>query len=871
MAGTGIEVARAYVTIVPSMEGAQKIISDDLGQIVNSEGTTAGNNLGSNMSNGAASAFRTGAAVLGTIAIAAVTAAVGIISTITTQAIQSFAQYEQLSGGIEKIFSDMDSSTIINDANDAYKNLNMSANEYLTSISDVGAMFKATMGDTAAYETAKTGLQAIADYASGTGKNVSDLTEKYALITRSTSTYQSIADQFAGILPATSTAFLDQAQAAGLLSESYKNLNEVPTGEYQAAVTSMIENGTAAMGLSGNTVSEALNTITGSVAASQSAWSNFQTALASGEDISGRFDDLKEALFGVEGASNGLVNNIVPVITDVLTSITDTLPSMISDLLSNVISTIQTILPKLITSITSLIPVVIQSLQSLIGPSFSALIVQIVGAIPGITNAILSAIPSLLDSVGTIVTALIDALVTNVPLVLKAITDNLPEIITKLVENVILIAEALIGAVPLIMEAICGAINTVIEMLPDMLEPMLELLPEFLTNIIDSMMENMPMLIESMTLVFLTIAEVLPTIIAQLNGVINELIIALIDSIVANLPELITALVYMALTIAAELPSIFMSVLNAIGKIITDSVKYIEDIRTKLRPTILQAVKDIITAAFSIHEELTNKLVKWLIDTFGSVYVTVVDKITSILTAISSFFNSIITNVKNTITSIGESVSTIFTNVINSITLFFDSAKTTFSNAIEIYKSLVIANFTGIKDGVSTVINVLKNNVSTVFNSIKDAITSPIESAKNIITTAITTMKNLFSGDWPKPTIKLPHFSINGSFSISPPKTPTLGIEWYDKGYDKAQILSKSTIFGVSSSGNLLAGGESGNEVVVGEQHLLDMIGNVVKGTNSQQITVNVYGAEGQNEDRIAEVVIDKLQQLTNAKEVVYA
>ena len=161
----------------------------------------------------------------------------------TKSAVDGFAEYEQLAGGAQKIFDQMDYSKIAQDANNAYKELGLSANQYLSVINDVGATFAATMGDEAGYEAARTGLKAISDYASGTGKNVNELSQKFTLITRSTSSYQSIADQFSGILPATSAGFLEQAQAAGFLSDSYTQLTEVPIAEYQDAVSKMLEQG----------------------------------------------------------------------------------------------------------------------------------------------------------------------------------------------------------------------------------------------------------------------------------------------------------------------------------------------------------------------------------------------------------------------------------------------------------------------------------------------------------------------------------------------------------------------------------------------------------------------------------------------------
>ena len=176
--------------------------------------------IGQKLGNGLKTAAKVGTAAVGVASAA--------IAALTTQAVNSFAEYEQLAGGAQKIFDQMDYSKIANDANNAYKELGLSANQYLAVINDVGATFAATMGDEAGYEAAKTGLKAISDYASGTGKNVDELSQKFTLITRSTSSYQSIADQFSGILPATSAGFLEQAQAAGILSDKYTQLTQVP-------------------------------------------------------------------------------------------------------------------------------------------------------------------------------------------------------------------------------------------------------------------------------------------------------------------------------------------------------------------------------------------------------------------------------------------------------------------------------------------------------------------------------------------------------------------------------------------------------------------------------------------------------------------
>ena len=209
------------------------------------------------------------------------------IGTVVNQSVEAYGEYEQLVGGAKKIFDEMDYSVIAQDAQSAFESMNLSASQYLSMMNSVGATFAQTMGDEKGYLTAKVGMQAIADYSSGTGRSVEELNQKFALITRSTSSYQSIADQFAGILPATSKDFLDQAKAAGYLSGKYTDLTKVPIAEYQEAVAKMLEKGVKDMGLAGNTAAETAYTLTGSLAGMKSSWKNvLATMVGGGDDFS---------------------------------------------------------------------------------------------------------------------------------------------------------------------------------------------------------------------------------------------------------------------------------------------------------------------------------------------------------------------------------------------------------------------------------------------------------------------------------------------------------------------------------------------------------------------------------------------------------
>ena len=389
-------------------------------------------NISGKLGDGLKTAAKVGAAAVG----AASAAIVGL----TTQAVNSFAEYEQLAGGAQKIFNDMDFSRIATDANNAYKELGLSANQYLAVINDVGATFAATMGDEAGYEAAKTGLKAISDYASGTGKNVDELSQKFTLITRSTSSYQSIADQFSGILPATSAGFLEQAQAAGILSDSYKQLTEVPIDEYQAAVSQMLEQGVKDLGLYNNTMDEAFSTLSGSLSMAKAAWSNLVTGIADEQadvdTLMGNFIDSIKAV----------TKQIAPVVGTALNGI-----------------------GKLIKEV---VPVAMQYIPQIIGEFLPTIGEAAIGIVTSIGTAIFDNIDQILEWGQQMLDTLLDGINNNTGNIASVVSqilttfgnfilENLPEIIMAGLNILIALVSGIVEAIP---ELATAATKAIIEL-----------------------------------------------------------------------------------------------------------------------------------------------------------------------------------------------------------------------------------------------------------------------------------------------------------------------------------------------------------------------------------------------------------------------
>lgn len=138
----------------------------------------------------------------------------------------------------------------------------------------------------------------------------------------------------------------------------------------------------------------------------------------------------------------------------------------------------------------------------------------------------------------------------------------------------------------------------------------------------------------------------------------------------------------------------------------------------------------------------------------------------------------------------------------------------------------------------------IKEKVSNIFNKIKETVAGVFDGIKDKITTVIDFIKNLFSGELSFPHIKIPHFHIEGGhvpWGIGGKGTPPdISIDWYKKAMSEPYVLNGATIFG-SMGGRLLGGGESGSEMIIGTNKLMQMIGQAKGGetTINNQFVIN--------------------------------
>ena len=157
---------------------------------------------------------------------------------------------------------------------------------------------------------------------------------------------------------------------------------------------------------------------------------------------------------------------------------------------------------------------------------------------------------------------------------------------------------------------------------------------------------------------------------------------------------------------------------------------------------------------------------------------------------------------------------------------------------IYLYKNwdTVKAKAQALKISVLKSFNQLKQKVTSIFNAVKEAITKPFTTAFNAVKTAINKIKNVINGAKLKlPHIKLPHFSISGKFSLTPPSIPKISVSWYRKAENDPYMFGNATLFGA---------GEHKDEMLYGHDALMRDIREAAGGGNNVTINVTVNGAD---------------------------
>ena len=449
---------------------------------------------GKSFASGLGKALGGAAKAVGTASIAAASAAATGITAITTQAVQAYGSYEQLVGGVSKIFGES-ADTVMENANRAFQTAGMSANQYMETITSFSAsLIQSLEGDTVkAAEYADMAISDMSDNANTFGTDISSIQNAYQGFAKQNYTmldnlklgYGGTKTEMERLIEdaaALSDEFDAQYDSAGNLVYGY--------GDIVQAIHIVQEN----MNITGTTAKEASDTIQGTAGSLQAAWQNLVTGLGDANA------DLGPLIDNVVASALQMVNNIKPIALQAVQGISALIEGFAPVLAEELPPLIQEVLPPLINGVVMLIN------------SFAGVLPSLIEAVlPSIITGITSVIMALLRALPTILNVLSSQLPIILQQVIPAILEILPLVVETGIQFIMAIARGIADNIDILMSAVMSIIHYLIDELltPENIENFIVFSLEVIRAIASGIIANLPEIIGAVVVLLANLLQVL--------------------------------------------------------------------------------------------------------------------------------------------------------------------------------------------------------------------------------------------------------------------------------------------------------------------------------------------------------------------------
>lgn len=458
------------------------------------------------------------------VAAAGVAAGMAAAINLAKQATDAYANYEQLVGGAELLFGDA-YDYIANKSKTAYKDVQMSQNDYLQQVNGFAVGLKTALGgnEQAAAELAAKIVTAEADVVAATGN-----------------TQEAVQNAFNGIMKGNFT-MLDNLQLG--ITPTKEGMQEVidkvnewneangratayeidNLADVQSALVDYIE----MQGLAGYAANEASETIAGSAASAKAAWQDLLVAFASGDDISAAMDNVIKSV-------TSFAKNIIPVFSqalkgigkafrDIAPIIADELPGIINEIVPIAIEIGMSLVNSVIDAFEQLFPVLVD----LIMTNAPTLIDTGMRLLMAVIQGIFDYLPALVEAAFSIISQLVTSIGQALPELIPAAISMIVEIVTCLLDNIDMIIDAAIQLVMGLVDGIMVAIPLLLEKAPIIIE-----------KLISALIRNLPKLVAMAPKIIMSIIQGLISALPQLIMMAPQIVLSIISGIVSAFQEL---------------------------------------------------------------------------------------------------------------------------------------------------------------------------------------------------------------------------------------------------------------------------------------------------------------------------------------------
>lgn len=581
---------------------------------------------------------KVGAAAVGTAVAAGTTAA----ATLVKKSVEGYATFEQMVGGVGTLFGaggqsmeeyaqstgktvgEIESkynslmtaqTTLLNNANNAYKTAGLSANNYMETVTSFSAsLIQSLGGDTEkAANYADRAITDMSDNSNKLGTNMHDIQNAYQGFAKQNYTMlDNLKLGYGGTQEEMKRLIKDASQMTDVQQKLGVTVDEssLSFGNIVNAISVMQES----LGIAGTTSKEAATTIEGSLNSAKAAWENLVVGMA---DDNADFDTLvqnfvdtastavENMLPRIEIALTGLgqlIEKLLPVIVQKVPEIImQTLPGLINagiQMVSALGQGLMQYLPELISYATQLVVQLVQGLVSAL-PKIVEFASQLIETI---VTSLINAAPDLIDAGKELIEFLLNGIAENLPNIVQTITDLISNINSFWAEN---------G--PEFIKWGTDLLSNLIDGITQAVPVLLQNLPGIIQSMVEGLLNNGPVLIECGLKLLLQLIEGILSCIPDILVAIPQIIAAIVEAFVN----------YDWLGLGTE-------VINFVKDGMGESWDNIVAFFTETIPNFIQSI-------FDWFNELPGKLLEW----GQNVYITVTTAISDMVTAAVEFISEL--------------------------------------------------------------------------------------------------------------------------------------------------------------------------------------------------------------------------------------
>lgn len=474
-----------------------------------------------------------GGALLGLATVAAVGAGV-----LTTSVVKAYSEYEQLAGGVTKLFGDAD-QTVAKFAQNAATSAGLSTNAYLATVTSFSAsLISGLHGDQeAAARSADQAITDMADNANTFGTSIDSLQLAYQGFAKGNF---ALLDNLKLGFGGSQQGMADLINTSGVLGSSMKvtaqNVKDVPFDKMIEAIHVV----QTQMGIAGTTAKEAAGTIAGSFEATKASLQNLITGLGTADS------DFDSLVGNLASNAQNLANNIGPVVE----RLADAVPAIVPALVSAFEKVVPALVPLAANLVTSILDGVVKAAPMLIKgatPVVLNLVTGIVKMLPAILSTGIKVLVTLIQGVSAALPQLIPVAVSAVLGLVNALISNAPLLLSAALELIVGLGKGLIAALPQLIAA----------------------LPAIITGIVTYLVGAIPTLINAGLDLFLALVDALPEIILGIVAAIPQIIFGIQKAVISSIPQLIKAGIELFIALVSATPTIISEIIKAIPQIVT--------------------------------------------------------------------------------------------------------------------------------------------------------------------------------------------------------------------------------------------------------------------------------------------------------------